>query len=78
MKSKGSDVRLPGFESLFTVTHLVTLGKLLALSELEFSHPLNGGYFSHPLTGGNNSTYFKGLQGSEEMIYFKYLASCGL
>lgn len=52
MKSKDSDVRLPGFKSLITVTHLVTLDKLLALSELEFSHPLNG---------SNNTTYFKRL-----------------
>ena len=41
-KRKGSEVRLPAFESTSTVSHCVTMQKLLNLSELELNHPLNG------------------------------------
>lgn len=51
MKSKGSDVRLPALESTSAVTHCVTLGKLLNLSELEFSHLLNGVIIVYTLKG---------------------------
>ena len=62
-KRKGSEVRLPAFESTSAVSHCVTMKKLLNLSELELNHPLNG---------GNHTVSFKSLLGLNEMIPAKY------